>query len=319
MLSVLGACEREDKPVKLLPQGSVQRIITEMGPDYDKQVFVNLSTGQTYSSPCNTWELAFECNIKGGLIRTNGGTLIKVVNTMLTDFNIPLIPKKYIFCSDASNGHRDSTAVGCWNDSSTNQSLKFVYLIDRGETKPPSDRYRKFIIEEVSVNGYKIRYAMPDGSNQKSMLIPLSPDVLYSYFTFADQGSVLNGIEPAGMKWDLLFTGYAYIYHEYSPPLSYAVRGALIHPFSGLCGKDSTLGFENITYQNSRNFIYSTYSDAIGYDWKTYSSTSGRYTIRTQVSYILKSHDGYFYKLRFIDFYNNQGLKGYPQFEYQRL
>jgi hypothetical protein len=37
------------------------------------------------------------------------------------------------------------------------------------------------------------------------------------------------------------------------------------------------------------------------------------------LNYVVLDREGYFYKLRFISFYNNSGEKGYPTFEFQRL
>ncbi|HRS01468.1 MAG TPA: HmuY family protein [Bacteroidota bacterium] len=35
--------------------------------------------------------------------------------------------------------------------------------------------------------------------------------------------------------------------------------------------------------------------------------------------YIIKSVNGYLYKLHFTAFYNEKGVKGYPKFEFQKL
>ena len=37
------------------------------------------------------------------------------------------------------------------------------------------------------------------------------------------------------------------------------------------------------------------------------------------MNYVIRDRDGFFYKLRFIDFNNDMGEKGYPKFEYVRL
>ena len=59
--------------------------------------------------------------------------------------------------------------------------------------------------------------------------------------------------------------------------------------------------------------------DAIGYDWKFYNFTSGVYTIRPNLNYIVHGVSGFYFKLRFVGFYNKDGLKGYPVIEYQKL
>jgi len=37
------------------------------------------------------------------------------------------------------------------------------------------------------------------------------------------------------------------------------------------------------------------------------------------MNYVIRDRDGFFYKLRFIDFSNDMGEKGYPKFEFVRL
>ena len=43
------------------------------------------------------------------------------------------------------------------------------------------------------------------------------------------------------------------------------------------------------------------------------------YSVNPKMNYILKVADGFYYKLHFLDFYNDQGIKGYPKFEFQKL
>jgi hypothetical protein len=61
----------------------------------------------------------------------------------------------------------------------------------------------------------------------------------------------------------------------------------------------------------------------IGYEWKQINGdvTSGdiTYTAQSGWTYLVRNREGLFFKMRFIDFYNNQGKKGYPTFEFQRL
>lgn len=51
--------------------------------------------------------------------------------------------------------------------------------------------------------------------------------------------------------------------------------------------------------------------DEIGYDWKYYDlSGSGKYIIYQKKVFVIRDQQGYLYKLRFIDFYDNNGQKG---------
>jgi len=57
----------------------------------------------------------------------------------------------------------------------------------------------------------------------------------------------------------------------------------------------------------------------IGYEWKYYNFDAALYTIEPGLAYVIRDRDGFYYKLRFIDFYSEGGEKGYPKFEYVRL
>ena len=56
----------------------------------------------------------------------------------------------------------------------------------------------------------------------------------------------------------------------------------------------------------------------IGFDWKYYDFNLG-YIIYPDRYYLLKDEDGFYFKIRFIDFYDPSGNKGTATFEYQRL
>ncbi len=59
--------------------------------------------------------------------------------------------------------------------------------------------------------------------------------------------------------------------------------------------------------------------DVIGYSWKEYNFGSSTYEVDPSKNYIIKTTEGMYYKIHFIDFYNDQGDKGTPVFETQLL
>ena len=40
---------------------------------------------------------------------------------------------------------------------------------------------------------------------------------------------------------------------------------------------------------------------------------------KDNINFVIRDFEGKYYKMRFIDFYNSQGLKGYPKFELEEL
>ena len=57
----------------------------------------------------------------------------------------------------------------------------------------------------------------------------------------------------------------------------------------------------------------------LGYALSHAFGAAGNYTVNSNITYIVKDTDGNYYKLRFLDFYNNKGDKGYPKFEFSRI
>ena len=56
----------------------------------------------------------------------------------------------------------------------------------------------------------------------------------------------------------------------------------------------------------------------IGYDWKQYDQSSDQYTMVPKRVYLLKTN-GLIFKMKFVDFYNDQGKKGYPKLAWELL
>lgn len=85
--------------------------------------------------------------------------------------------------------------------------------------------------------------------------------------------------------------------------------------------QDSTPGFksfETITGQDMASFPFYKEAAIIGFDWKLYDFNLG-YIIYENKYYALKDPAGFYYKIRFLDFYDSLGNKGACLFEYQRL
>ena len=66
-------------------------------------------------------------------------------------------------------------------------------------------------------------------------------------------------------------------------------------------------------------FPFSNMADIIGFDWKYYDFGDNQYYIRPDLFFLLKDEKGFYYKVRMIDFYSQQGVKGTITLEYQRI
>jgi len=54
-------------------------------------------------------------------------------------------------------------------------------------------------------------------------------------------------------------------------------------------------------------------------NWKEFNFETNLYSVKDNINFVIRDFEGKYYKMRFIDFYNSQGLKGYPKFELEEL
>jgi len=314
---LFSACEKIDRPYDLPLPGNVERAEITMGEDYETQVYFHFEDKKQYSENVNEWELAFETAASSFLIRMNGGKQVQVFNTGSTDFSQSFTVNGISWRWDSPDGNPDSVVFREWINPATLISSNLVFLVDRGPDTAP-ERYKKVQVLSVDDKEYKMVFANPDGSGLINYSVPKDSSFNYTRFSFQAGGKLIT-TAPAKEKYDILFTRYRYIYYEFIPPLPYSVNGVLINPYETSVAVDSVTSFENIDYNFAKTMTFRSDFDAIGFDWKAYNFTTAYYEVNSYKCYVLKDHKGVYYKFRFIDFYNSQGLKGSPEFEFQRL
>jgi hypothetical protein len=308
---LLTSCFKEDDPVVLPPPGDAEIFQVSQGENYHRQQYFDLGTTDTLGSEHSAWDLCFEAGSEGWHIWLNGSNLALIANTDTQNFDAVKDTVAASWKWDEASWNVDSTAVGDWRPD------RMVYILDRGPDKSSGDRFRKIIFQSVDEATYELQYAELDGSNERTFTIPKNDAYSFVYFTFDNSGLILD-IEPDKQRWDLLFTRYRYIFYDQNPPLPYLVTGILINPEIGVA-IDSISGFAEINYEKALTYSYSSKRDVIGFDWKYFDFDNQAYVVKHQINYIIRDMEGVYWKLHFIDFYNQQGEKGYPQFEFQRL
>lgn len=326
LILILASCEKEDTAIKLPPPGDLKLSVANMGSNYDNQVYFDFETGYQKSVPYRSYDLAFEASADGFRLYLNTGKLMFVTNTFSTEIQAADTTGKE-WKTETDNLNDDSTAFGNWLD--VNQlSKNETYVVDRGRTEHfGTARWRKIQLVSVSNSQYVIRYSLYNNTQLTEFTIPKNSDYSLMYFSFDDGGKMVD-VAPKKELWDVVFTKFTHTY--YSEPINspyryYIVAGALLNRWAGLeneiAKQDSTPGykpFEQVKAADIAGFNF--YSDAalIGFSWKEYDFNLG-YTIYTDRFYMLQDDKKYYYKIRFLDFYDSQGNKGAASFEYQRL
>lgn len=311
LLPLLWGCFREDEPVLLPPPGDVEYAQIPQGADYSRQYYFDLETGDTMGMPYASWDLCFSTDPSVMRVWINGGNQAYVAQSNAVNFADITDTSGLQWKMDAPSWNPDSTAIGAWN------THNFVYVLDRGPAFPDSLRFFKFRIVGFIASGFLISVAELYAPYEIQLVIQIMPDRAYAYFAF-NQVAPFPFVEPPSENWDLLFTRYRHVFTDQQPPLPYVVTGVLINP-NIMVAVDSTLAFEDITYDEAVKLTYTNRRNVIGYNWKYFDFAAQAFVVRPYINYIIRDTKGIYWKLRFIDFYNDDGVKGYPAFEYQRL
>lgn len=317
---LLSSCWKEDDAYYLPPSsGAVQQELS-LGENYDKIVYFNVDKREFMIRYLEDWDLGFEAGANEFHVVTNTGKGLLVHETNLTDINDPYtIVDGMEWRYDMPSGNKDSTAVGKWWNGADGTSKNIVYVVDMTVNYKQGNRYKKIQIEKADETGFWVKTGDLNSNTINSYFIPKDPTRNFSYLDITT-GKIQADMEPAKDNWDLVFTRYSHVFYDQGPkPLPYLVTGVLLNGNGVKAYEESNRTFEDIDLDYALSIKFTNDADVIGYDWKAYNQTSGRYTVNSNTTYIIKTISGYYYKLRFIDYYDSNGVKGTPVFEMQRL
>lgn len=314
---LFASCQKEEKLWTLPPTGEEKVATVEMGENYDNAIFFSLKNGKQNSRNYDEWDLAFSCADNDFHIILNGGKAVQVYNTKDTAFSKTTFtpPDVKLWVWDNPNGDKDSTAFVGWCDNA-GKSLLHTYIIDLGSNASP--RFLKLQLLDADNNTYTLKFA--EFNNTGLTQTKITGDASRNYVYFNLSMNMVVDFEPKNTEWDLLFTKYRHVYYDMDPITPYTVNGALINTRFVEVIEINNLKFEEITYEKVTTIKLSNKADAIGYNWKYYDlNGTGKYSVYDKKVYLLKDNEGAYYKLKFIGFYNDLGVKGSPKFIYQRL
>ncbi len=305
---LLCGCVKDELPVPRADRGGATSHRVCLGSGYAQQIWFDLGTGSVVSENERTaWDLAFESAPDGWHVMLNGSRLMSAWNIGSVDLHQPhdtlgLYDGRRI---DAPSGRLDSTAVGDWRSGAD------VYMIDRGYGSDGTflgQRQVRFL--SVDATTFSFEHTDLAGGDAHTVTVQKDPSRTYTYFSFTS-GQVL--IEPVLGAWDLQFTQYTHQFYE--PYIPYLVNGVLIDGAHTRVAELAGVDFAGVTLGDTAAFPFDHLRNTIGYDWKTYSFETSSYTVVPDRVYIVQDHEGYFFKLRFLEFYGPQGQTGCPLFE----
>lgn len=329
----LSSCFKKEKPIAL-PAGTTEIKTVFLGKNYEKELYFDLSSNTYQEAQLAEWDLCFDASKDGWGIYVNSGTNAVLKNLNLYNLTEPKsfdtsgYIKNLDTLTDSPDGRPENTGIGKWQDKYITvgaDNLHVIYIIQLPYLSG-SARYKRLQFLAVTDTSYvfKISELYENGSpayNGKIVEVKKSEDHNFIYYCFNHGGYTVQNAEPNKNSWDIEFTRYKHIFTDLGPkPFPYLVNGVLSNKNNVAIAKDSITLFEDIDAAKVSQYTFTTDRNGIGYDWKTFDRNGSlTYTVNSRITYIIRDTDGQFYKLRFLDFYNELREKGYPKFEFMRI
>jgi hypothetical protein len=289
---------------------------------FQNQVFLELETGLFQTVARESWDIGFETGPGGYHVMLNSANYMQAANAGLVAFGTIFHPEdmlNYFFDFDNPSGNLDSTIIGEWVDEETGLSKGDLVLIDRGfDGNLEARGYVKLQLLWVRNDTIAFQYGALDAESSQTIKLYIGDSSTnFVYFSF-ETNQVVN-VAPPKQDWDLCFSYYSYRYPDGIP---YWLTGVLANRYQVRTAEvqDSAMVFENLSLADTSQFKMTRSIDEIGFDWKEYLfGPPARYVVYSNRIFIVQDTRGIYYKLRFLDFYNEKGQRGFPTLEYAEL
>ena len=307
ILGVFTACEKDEIPVAKLDRGNtITQSVNES--TYTNQLYFDLETNSFVKSIEKLdWDIAFGCGEHHELILSNTSKSVSVAKIANSNFEDITSIDGLEFVFESSTGHPDSTAFDNWNYTD-------VYIIDFGYNDAGIPQgHGKLKLISNSESEVSFEYGLLDDITPKNIILTKDDDYNAIFFSIKNQSIV--EVEPPKADWDLCFTQYIYYFHTFET--HYLVSGVLLNRSGVMAYHHESKDYTNLSFNDLDPNDFTANLDAVGYDWKVFSG--GTYTTFSDYNYMIQSTEGFYFKLHFIDFYNDQGEKGFAKFEFQKI
>lgn len=326
IIFLLSSCIPEESPITPIERGDLTTAELDFTM-YDYTSYFNLASGSFISQHSQyNWDIAFDCRPDSHYVVINTGKSVKgaaVTGKPFKEVNSQNKPDSLFI--DHPNGYGDRTVFGDWWQES---GASDVFVLNTGinQRRRPQGDY-KVQLKLNQDKSLEVRYQKFGEEEQRVTLIK-DPSKNYVYLNFREPESKLEN-EPNKELYDLIFTSKA----EYVAPtavdeddlseaIQYQVRGVYLNPYqveAALFENLDSLEFIDITYDDVSIVPLKNAANVIGWDWKSINLDANVYSVDNSKTYLIKSVNGLLYKMRFIKFYNDEGSRGYPEFEIKQL
>jgi hypothetical protein len=317
---LFSACMKEEKPYALPPvpgqEGDfkVQHGQVNMGENYETQVYYSFDKGIVRYGGYQDWDISFTTSEVPELWMNGGkGVLLyptgkKDYATVLSSEAVTLSNRVY----DNPNGLEGESGLGILSAA---EHVGEVFIADIGD-----GFYYKIQLKEIASSAYVFKAGPLESTLGQEYT--LDKDEEYNFVFFSFEKGVVK-VEPPKTDWDFIITRYRHVYYGHNSDGSdelYPVNGLLTNPYKTSSGKD-TVRYDFYEFSTEQAATYTLYParDVIGFDWKTVNINTSQYKVHDWKIFLIKDQHERLWKLRFVDFYDENNKKGSPKFEFQRL
>lgn len=335
LLLSLTACFKKEDPIAL-PAGNSEINSFSLGKGYEKEVFFDLSTNSFQERRWADWDICFDASKDGYGVFINTGKSMSVRKINLFGLKELSAIDTLFFKNqdhpelvDPPEGDASKAAMGDWR-TYKNQGLDGIYVVEL-KYNTGYDRFKRIQVIKKDDTAYFVRvtdlFDLKGDTvfNAQVLTIPKNPNQNFTYYSFSNNNrGIIQNAEPDKNNWDFVFTRYTHFFYDILPnkvPFPYKLSGVFSSTNHVEIARDSAVtAFEDIDAGSIPKYQFTKNRNGIGYDWKTHAQSAlGSYSITPRVTYIIKDTDGYYYKLRFLDYNNELGEPGYPKFEFIRI
>lgn len=332
----LSSCFKKENAITL-PAGNSEITSLFLGDNYENEVYFDLGTNSYVQKQHNDWDMRFESSDNGWGIFINTSSSIKVRRLDLYHLSEPksfdtAAIKELPELLESPNGKDENSPFKDWKNYYQGNGASRIFGIYVVELNYLTDykRFKRMQIESVNDTAFictitDLYDAAGDSIlfNNNKTVIKKDKNQNFTYLSFKGYTHIVLDQEPGKENWDFVFTQYQHLFPNILPNgalFPYTVTGVLSNRNKVLVAKDSLKNFSDIDGVNIPDYTFSSDANMIGYDWKMHAfGAGGSYTVNSQITYLIKDTEGYYYKMRFLDFYNEKAEKGYPKFEFVRI
>ncbi len=309
---IFASCEKDEIPVEAAQRGEISSNSVDMGAGYPNQVYFNFDlNGATGFTENTAWDIGLEGGADGYKIILNDARLMSAWKSDSKDIQTASDTLGFGQGKVIENANLvyDQPALGDWRTETP------VYLLDLGYNSAGQHLgYYWLQVQHSDSYEYAIAFREMDTEGTATITIPKTEGLSYSLYSLVNRESIQI---PTDNDWHIRFTRFTHQFDD--PPLAYLVTGVLLNPNSTYAIEVLDVPFDEIDAETVGNIDFTNAPDEIGYDWKFYNFDLASYEVDATRSWVIQTSAGYYYKLRFIDFYSEDGVVGHPQFEFSLI